>query len=191
MRIGHGSYSFLCIHCGYNFDDINEILSHIDYHFDILDNKIDAPLDGTNVFHDEPVSMGEDVDEYSIQKLREHQIENTANIQTDFKFEEDRETKTGLDELSLNVNIVDATKSAEVSTTKINRKKAKLTAKVKGKRKSEIPDDNNSCFICELTFNSSTDCKSHMRDVHQMLDRTFECYICGYVGKNLMEVEKF
>ncbi|KAG4068838.1 hypothetical protein HA402_004986 [Bradysia odoriphaga] len=185
LRIGHGSYSFLCIHCGFNFDDINEILSHIDYHFDILDNKIATTADNTNVFNGS-TSIGEDVDDYSLEKLSAHQSENTANIQTDFKFEGHRVTKTDPDEIPLDFNTLNATGSAEVSTN-VQRNNIKSTAKVKSKRKIDVPD---SCSFCQLTFNNSSDCKSHLRDVHQILDKTFECYICGFIGKSITALRR-
>lgn len=188
LRIGHGSYSFLCIHCGFNFDDINEILSHIDYHFDMLDSKIETAANDTN----EP-DANTDTEDYNpnVQNFSADHSENTVNIQADFKFEEDRDdrdTKTDLVELAVNFNISDAAESGGEASTEVHRKNVKST--VKNKRKAEIPDDNNSCSFCQLNFKNSAECKTHMKDVHRILDKKFECYICGYTGKSMTALKR-
>lgn len=176
LRIGHGHYSFLCIHCGFDFHDINEILVHIDYHFDILDSKMTNSDDG-NHFQDS-ANIRENVMGYSSQAMSIDGV-NPNSIRTEFKIEESRDTKSFVDELPLDVKILED--STPVSP-RIRRNKTRT--KTKRKAEVETPDfttDNNSCPTCEMSFENSVDCQSHVKVAHQ---KVFQCYICGNFFKN-------
>ncbi len=188
LRIGHQNYSFLCSHCGFNFHDINEILAHIDYHFDIVDSKV-IHTDDTNNFHE--TASGEDVDEdrtssKSDRKLSVEEILNCERIEnkirTEFKTEDNRETKTyGHDESPLDLKVPEEANSVDVSSqSRSNRKSGTTRRNVK----EEVEIDNRSCPICEINFDNSNDCKSHLRDVHHISNKVFQCYICGYYCKS-------
>lgn len=197
LRISHGNYSFLCSHCGFNFNDINEILVHIDFHFDISDSKITTPADTTDISHATGSLLCDDTDgdctNYSVQKLCIEQIFNSENVRTEFKIEYDREGKT--DELPLDDEVLEKTERLDVPS-KINRhktsgtKRRNVTKKLNTTNDDNQDNDSRSYPIGESDSNGSSDWKPHLGDPHQMLDKTFECYICGYFCKTFAALKR-
>lgn len=178
LRLGHGNYSFLCIHCGFNFHDINEILVHIDYHFDMLDSKVIDP-EGTSHFQN-CSNLSEDVMGYPSQTMPSVEgILNPNNIRTEFKIEDSRDTKSYLDELPLDVKI-EHTKTTPLSPRIRCNKTRTIT-----KRKAEVESktlDATRVNSCAMSFENSVDCQSEV--AHQTLNKVFQCYICGNFCKN-------
>lgn len=199
LRISHGNYSFLCSHCGFNFHDINEILIHIDFHYEILDNRLTAP-DDTNLYHatvslcDSTATDTSYCDQMNIQKLCLEQIIVTPeNIQTEFKIEPGRETKTDAnEETTFDIGAIDESNSVDVSPEENRRKKTSASKKVKCRPSDDelLDDEKQLCTMCGCQFGSASGFKAHLRDVHQMLDREYECYICGYKGKSVTALKR-
>lgn len=189
LRIGHGNYSFLCTHCGFNFQDINEILTHIEYHFDILDSKA-INADETNFF-DDTAGISEDLAVYSSLgecKSSTDEILNCESIRTEFKIEDSsREAKTYVNELPLDIKLLDKVKSVDIIREKASVKTSRTVTK---KLTEKVNVNNRSCSICESNFNSSTECKNHLRDVHQISKKVFQCYICGYLCKSVYALKR-
>lgn len=204
LRIGRANYSFLCIHCGLNFYDpgstINEILAHIEYHFDIVDSKVSC-IDDTNAL------PGKDVRVNCSQTIEELAVEENLNFEitrTEFKIEDSRETKTELEEFTFDVKTLEDTKTVPV-LPRVRRKRTSTTTKGKvtnKKERNELEEKEShigdldtssnckSCPICDLSFDNPTNCQSHLKDVHKMNSKVFQCYICGYFFKHFSGLER-
>lgn len=191
IRIGHGNYSFLCIHCGFNFVDIKEILAHIDYHFDMMDTKV-TNADTGNYFDNSINIRNHTI--HPIQQLFVDEVRFPEGIRSEIKVENDEEIwpdiKTDENVAGHQYDIVlseDVRKSPRMEqkrTKQIVKKKRKFEIKSESDESADQAVNCQQCPLCELSFVNSRKYQKHLRTVHNM-NKVFECYICGYHCKNL------
>ncbi|KAJ6646710.1 Ras-responsive element-binding protein 1, partial [Pseudolycoriella hygida] len=176
LRFGQGNYSFLCIHCGFHFQDIQEILVHIDYHFDIQDQKAVNP------------ELTDDLIGLNVQGL-------VYSDETEFKFEANSETKTDEpveEQISISIGELIKTEK-DLAAARESKKKRQIRKKRPEEKQTEnayADVRGHLCLLCDLHFQSSADYKKHLRTAHRKSTQLFQCFICQKFFKNIHLVKR-
>lgn len=189
FRIGHGSYCFLCSHCGFSFVDLKDILNHIDTHFvgtDIPTTNSDSSKDAKeSTIRSDVTQMSSSEDQAKILCVEELQFKiGNDEVEDDVKvFDAVAEEPLRIEHKGTNLRTNRVAKSSGKNRVK---KSKELIGQEQGQERDQELRDNSDlnepkqCPICEKNYENHLTYQSHLRTVHRIYgNKIFQCYICG------------